>query len=141
MANQEHLDILKEGVDVWNKWRRDNKEIRPDLSNTRLSKNDLCFINLDETNLDKADLREAELNMASLNQASPLIRPIHVVLIFPRIAQRGDLIQQRSGRGGSILASTCFCFSKLSSRCPSGSQSVGQPGRSPDRRRECVPHA
>jgi uncharacterized protein YjbI with pentapeptide repeats len=56
MANQEHLDILKEGVDVWNKWRRDNKEIRPDLSNTRLSKNDLCFINLDETNLDKADL-------------------------------------------------------------------------------------
>jgi ABC-2 family transporter len=62
-------------------------------------------------------------------------------LNIPRIAQRGDLIQQRSGRGGSILASTCFCFSKLSSRCPSGSQSVGQPGRSPDRRRECVPHA
>jgi hypothetical protein len=24
MANQEHLDILKQGVEVWNKWKRDN---------------------------------------------------------------------------------------------------------------------
>ena len=31
-ANQEHLDILKQGVDEWNKWRDENSEIRPDLS-------------------------------------------------------------------------------------------------------------
>lgn len=32
MANQEHLDILKQGVEVWNKWRREHPEIEPDLN-------------------------------------------------------------------------------------------------------------
>ena len=31
MANPEHVEILKQGVDVWNKWREDNRGIRPDL--------------------------------------------------------------------------------------------------------------
>ncbi|MBL4690104.1 MAG: hypothetical protein JKY68_01350 [Rhodospirillales bacterium] len=36
-ANQEHLDILKQGVDEWNKWRDENSEIRPDLRGVSLS--------------------------------------------------------------------------------------------------------
>ena len=32
MANQEHLDILKQGVEVWNKWRKEYPKINPDLS-------------------------------------------------------------------------------------------------------------
>jgi hypothetical protein len=31
MANQEHLDILKQGVEVWNLWRRKHTTIKPDL--------------------------------------------------------------------------------------------------------------
>ena len=31
MANEEHLKILKQGVEQWNKWRLENA-IRPDLS-------------------------------------------------------------------------------------------------------------
>lgn len=31
MANQEHLAILKQGVQVWNDWRKKNPEIIPDL--------------------------------------------------------------------------------------------------------------
>src|SRR2546429_9894236 len=34
MANQEHLDLLKQGVDVWNKWREEHPEIKPDLTDT-----------------------------------------------------------------------------------------------------------
>ena len=34
MANPEHVEILKQGVDVWNRWREENPEIlKPDLSN------------------------------------------------------------------------------------------------------------
>lgn len=45
MANQEHLVILKQGVDNWNKWRRENAEIQVDLSGTDLSNLDLSMGN------------------------------------------------------------------------------------------------
>jgi hypothetical protein len=34
MANQEHLEILKQGVKIWNHWRKEHPEIKPDLSST-----------------------------------------------------------------------------------------------------------
>ena len=37
MANDEHLAILKKGVDAWNAWRDKNPDIRPDLSEANLS--------------------------------------------------------------------------------------------------------
>ena len=37
MANDEHVAILKKGVDVWNKWRDKNPNIRPDLRQANLS--------------------------------------------------------------------------------------------------------
>ena len=32
MANPEHLEILYQGKEVWNRWRDENPEIVPDLS-------------------------------------------------------------------------------------------------------------
>ena len=32
MANEQHIEILKQGVDIWNPWRDINSEILPDLS-------------------------------------------------------------------------------------------------------------
>ena len=32
MANPEHLAILKQGVEEWNKWRREYPGVEPDLS-------------------------------------------------------------------------------------------------------------
>ncbi len=49
MTNQEHLDILKEGVEVWNAWRKENMGVRVDLSEA-----DLII-----ANLTGADLRGA----------------------------------------------------------------------------------
>lgn len=37
MANSEHLKILKQGAEVWNEWREENSEIRPDLVQADLS--------------------------------------------------------------------------------------------------------
>jgi hypothetical protein len=32
MANPEHVEILKQGIKVWNMWRRENESIKPDLT-------------------------------------------------------------------------------------------------------------
>jgi len=36
MANEEHLAILRQGVEVWNQWRKENGEVQPDLRNISL---------------------------------------------------------------------------------------------------------
>jgi hypothetical protein len=41
MANQEQLAILKQGVEVWNKWREENPEVKIDLRGVNLSGADL----------------------------------------------------------------------------------------------------
>jgi hypothetical protein len=37
MANDEHVAILKKGVDVWNEWREQAIHIKPDLSGADLT--------------------------------------------------------------------------------------------------------
>ena len=37
MANQEHVDRLLQGVEVWNQWRQKNPKINPDLIDVDLS--------------------------------------------------------------------------------------------------------
>jgi len=76
MANLEHVMILKQGVEVWNTWRRENQYIHVDLSGVDLEKVHLREAyfrgvyfrgaNLDGTNLRKVDLRDANLSSASL---------------------------------------------------------------------------
>jgi uncharacterized protein YjbI with pentapeptide repeats len=61
MANEEHLKLLKQGVEIWNQWRKDNPEIRPDLNGA-----DLYGAYLHEANLVGADLSGADLSMADL---------------------------------------------------------------------------
>ena len=64
MANQEHLDILKQGVEVWNEWREENAEVWPDLERA-----DLVGANLSGAHLRLADLRRANLSGANLSGA------------------------------------------------------------------------
>ena len=66
MANREHLKILKEGVEAWNKWRRENPDIVPDLSGADLSETNLSKANLIRANLSGADLSETNLSQADL---------------------------------------------------------------------------
>jgi Pentapeptide repeats (8 copies) len=65
MANDEHVAILKKGVDAWNAWRAENPDIRPDLA-----KADLIMPNLGEADLRDADLSGANLGVADLVRAN-----------------------------------------------------------------------
>jgi len=62
MANPEHLKVLKEGDQAWDRWRKDNPAIRPDLGGADLGGADL----------DWAQLRGADLSGAGLTGASLL---------------------------------------------------------------------
>jgi len=45
MANRLHLSILERGVEEWNNWRKDNPDIKPDLSRSEIfGSNTHCFI-------------------------------------------------------------------------------------------------
>src|SRR5262244_492414 len=72
MANNEHVAILKQGVKAWNAWRRENPDIRPDLSNADLRGADLSGANLREAFLFKANLGSADLVEANLRDHADL---------------------------------------------------------------------
>jgi uncharacterized protein YjbI with pentapeptide repeats len=74
MANQEHLKILEQGTDVWNEWRKQHPEIRPDLrfahlNGAHLNGTHLRGADLYETKLSRANLRGADLSFAHLSRA------------------------------------------------------------------------
>jgi uncharacterized protein YjbI with pentapeptide repeats len=66
MANDEHVALLKQGVETWNAWRSEKPDIRPDLSKADLSKADLSGANLSEAYLREAILIDANLSGANL---------------------------------------------------------------------------
>ena len=66
MANQEHFDLLKQGVEQWNEWREQHPSIRPDLSSVHLSRADLSGVDLSCSDLSSADLSQANLRQANL---------------------------------------------------------------------------
>ena len=69
MANREHLEILKQGVEQWNEWRAEHPGVRPSLSGADLARADLIRAHLSLTDLDGANLREADLRQAIFRRA------------------------------------------------------------------------
>lgn len=70
MANSEHLAILNEGVTRWNLWRKENPDIKPDLSEADLVSRDLSGIDFHNTNLYRAIIADANFTEANLSHAS-----------------------------------------------------------------------
>ncbi len=70
MANEEQLRILnKEGVQAWNEWRKDNRDVEIDLEGANLNYAYLEGANLNYAYLEGANLYNAQLERAQLNYA------------------------------------------------------------------------
>jgi len=69
MPDEEHLKILKQGVEQWNKWRLENA-IRPDLSGSNLIGANLIGTDLIAAYLSFADLTGANLSGVKLIDAN-----------------------------------------------------------------------
>jgi hypothetical protein len=74
MAKDEHVALLKKGVEAWNAWRDENRNIQPELGNFNQRANligaDLSGANLRGTKLNWANLQLANLNRADLSEAN-----------------------------------------------------------------------
>ena len=75
MVNREHLDILNQGKEVWNEWRRQNEsQIKADLNGAKLSdaypdRDYLTMADFSEANITWIDLHNADLSGANLSGA------------------------------------------------------------------------
>src|SRR5215207_7820481 len=69
MANEEHAALLKQGVDTWNAWRRENPNVFPDLDKADLRRAFLGGADLSGAFLIEVDLRGANLAGAKLQAA------------------------------------------------------------------------
>ena len=69
MADPEQLSIIRQGTETWNKWRKQNPDIKINLSGANLSEAHLSNTNLSKANLSGAYLSEAHLPGANLYKA------------------------------------------------------------------------
>jgi TIR domain/Pentapeptide repeats (8 copies) len=70
MPNPEHLKILKQGAATWNRWRKDNPTVLPDLTGASFTGASLTGASLTDADFTGAVLRRTFLNGAVLRRAN-----------------------------------------------------------------------
>ena len=69
MADKEQIQMLKQGVKKWNRWRAAHPNVKIDLKNVDLQDMNLSYVNLGFANLRGAFLRKTCLSGADLGEA------------------------------------------------------------------------
>src|SRR5271157_2461813 len=151
MANPEHLEILKQGVEQWNRWRKEHPNVAPDLAGANLSKanlsgailglTDFREANLRGTSLFRANLRAADLRRADLRETDCRQADLKVANLAATSLVAADLsganIRAANLRGahfsgtnlsGAIASSTIFADIDLSAA--SGLETIQHDGPS-----------
>lgn len=98
MANQEQLDILiraikENDINIWNRWRTDNLNIIPDLSDAILCNINFAGIDFSKTLLCNAVLSSSNFNGANLSSANLL----NAILIESDLSEANLLYTNLSG--------------------------------------------
>src|SRR6266702_3339763 len=137
MANQEHLDILKQGVETWNQWRKGHADLIADLSGAplrdisleeanlsfaQLSGADLIRANLSRADLSRADLRAAGLDGADLSSADLGLALLSFARLRRANLRNADLVEAQlrsaylkgADLSNAIVAWTSFGYLDLS---------------------------
>jgi hypothetical protein len=130
MAKDEHVAILKKGVDAWNKWREENPDMRPDLGRADLILADLRRANLAGANLSGtilggADLFGADLSGANLNHADlgwadltgATLREAELTLAYLAYAKLGRAHLNHADLRAATLLSTDLTDADLTGCC------------------------
>lgn len=116
MPNEEHVEILKQGRTIWDRWRYENPHIRPDLYCADLSNNDLSYYNLEDANLFHSNLKGANLSKAKLNRANLAEATLRDAIIRNAVLEEADLSRAtciHSDFSGSNLYKACLSGTNL----------------------------
>lgn len=70
MANEEQLAILRQGVEVWNRWRDENPDVVIDLEGENFSYRNLKKVNFANSNLSDADFTDSDFEGADFTRAN-----------------------------------------------------------------------
>jgi hypothetical protein len=73
MANPIHIDILYQGVEVWNAWRQKNPDIQPDLREANLRLGYIFSGNFVDRDFAGANFSGADLRGANLSGSPELL--------------------------------------------------------------------
>lgn len=111
MENQKHMDILKQGVEIWNQWRQEHPEIRPDLSSAGLSGADLTRANFARANLSSAYLMDTTLNGAILSGANLNYAILNDARLVQADLRGASLVEAKLNE--AILIKTNLCEADL----------------------------
>jgi len=71
VADQHQLEVLRQGPDAWNTWRKQHPRTQPDLSHATLS-----YATLFDANLSSADLSFANFSSANLSSANLILATV-----------------------------------------------------------------
>jgi Pentapeptide repeats (8 copies) len=113
MANKEHLQLIKQGVDAWNRWRNEHADIRPDLIEADLVRAELIEADLSAAKLIQADLVRANLLCANLRRAD-----LHKAHLYVAYLHAADL-------SGAYLRDANLDYANLSGADLSGADLTG----------------
>ena len=86
MANNQQMDLLKQGTRAWNAWRAEQTEATVDLSGAALR-----GLDLEGADLSGADLRRADLRGANLGGAKLIGARLEGANLFKAIIDGADL--------------------------------------------------
>src|SRR5260370_8880961 len=70
MANQQHLDLLLQGPNIWNEWRKNYRRIQADFTGADLELKFLRGVNLSRGDLIRAQIQQADFKDANLVKAN-----------------------------------------------------------------------
>ena len=116
-AKQDHLDILMQGVQAWNRWRSKNPGIAPSLSGIDLRRRNLSGADLREADLSGARLVEvnlAESTLARANLCGAYVSESNLAEADLREARLTQATLSRVNLGGADLRGAELTGTKLS---------------------------
>jgi len=104
MADKDQVEILYQGVDAWNKWRKENPDEILDLRDA-----ELMNLNLENVNLAEADLKKANLSSVTYDQKIlwKLVKKTGFSL-KKLWRQRDDILLDTTIRCKGVNAATCY---------------------------------
>lgn len=117
-TNEDPLEIIKRGVNVWNRWRAENPDVRPDLEGADLSHFQLEQVNLKDVNLKHCNFTAAVLEGANLS-GSDLSGAILEAAYLPTAILRQTKLSN-TDLTGSVLSGATLHGANLNSANLSG---------------------